>query len=71
MNPSNRLPVRLERNTDRVVGWVQVNDLGLWEGWNHSFNASCGPFGTRFDAELEVISMWERAIMYFDRMIYE
>ncbi len=62
----NRYPVFLKRNLQFSPGWVWCDPKdGLWHAaldpavTNLTYTA--GPFGTRFDAELEVIDVYERA----------
>jgi hypothetical protein len=52
--------VVLEHNSDKKVGFVWCHK-DLWEGYSIAFNAQCGPFGTRIDAEAEVVDMWVRS----------
>ena len=59
----NAYPVFL-LSTRKQIGYVIPNDKGLWEAYGAAFDSFCGPFGTRYDAELEVVDMYERSCYY-------
>lgn len=55
--------VMLPLNARKEVGhvWENEPEHGLWKGYSYAFEGFCGPFGTRGDAEAEVVDMWERS----------
>ncbi len=44
------------------VGSVWQDAQGLWHSRLHVMGYVGGPFGTRYDAELDVVHAWERVV---------